>query len=63
MPHLVLGHGPFRRFQNEGAHDFASLHLPGWTKNFRDCRLQFSPPFPSLSPSQLLVLLERGHVP
>ena len=38
MPHLVFGHGPIRRFQNEGAHVFASLHLPGWTKNFRDCR-------------------------
>ena len=59
MPHLVFGHGPFSRFQNEGAHVFASLHLPGWAKN---C-LQFGHPFPFLSPSQPLVLLERGHVP
>ena len=63
MPHVVLGHGPFRRFQNDGAHTFAGLNLPRWTKNFCDCCLQFSHLFPSLSPSQLLVLLERGHVP
>ena len=62
MPHLVSGHGPIRRCQNEGAHVFASLQLPGCTKNFCDCRLQFGHPFPSRSPSQLLVLLERGHV-